>query len=241
MCPSGDGGVAVCDFGNNRIQIVYPDGRPTRLFTTMKEGKGAVGITNYDGTFIVVDAKHQLSQLRFDGAPGWSMGSKGDKLGMFNHPFGVASLPDGRIVVSDQNNHRLQLLDVTGKPLATLGAGKQNVQLLNHPRGLAIDSNGHIVVTDHANDRIIVLSISDECVHVRGSSGSGRGQLNRPFDVAVDAAGNILVADWGNSRIVVFAPNGDASHFTVPGKPQGVCVENGNVVVSLGEGQILVY
>ena len=215
---------------------MYTDGRPPRTTASYTFGKSAVGIAPRGENYLLVDAKHQVSMVRSDGSIMWSVGSKGSGKGALNCPYGVVDL-GSLIAVSDQNNHRVCLLDSSGKFVRVL-----TNQTLNHPRGLALDRVGNIVVADHANDRVLVLTPEDSCVRVLGSAGAERGQLHRPFDVAVDAVGNILVADWGNSRVVVFGPDGEASHFSTPGKPQGICVDhNGNVIVSLAEGQIILY
>ena len=44
-------------------------------------------------------------------------GSPGAGDGQFDHPNGIAALPDGRVAVADTNNHRVVLLRFNGKKL----------------------------------------------------------------------------------------------------------------------------
>ncbi len=239
LCESSSGGVMVCDFGNHRLVEHFIDDRPARLVTTYTANKGAVGICKLGDSYVTVDANHQLKIIRSNGTVAMTTGGKGSGLSNLWCPFDVRLLPSGQLIVSDQLNNRVQIVETSGKFVRTL-AFPSEIKL-NHPRGLAVDKNGRIYVADHVNDRVVVVTAEGTLVRVL--TGSEGDTLSRPFGLALDDFGNLLVADWSNSRIVVFQIDGDGfTSFGTPGHPRAVAVDgDGNVLVSLEEGQVLMY
>ena len=56
----------------------------------------------------------------------------GPGLGEIKDPLGVATLPNGDIVVSEWGNKRLQIFDIVGKPVTMIGQGQIG------PQGVAV-------------------------------------------------------------------------------------------------------
>lgn len=240
LCESASGGVLVCDYGNHRLQELFMNEQSPRVVLTYPPNKGAVAIVRLGENFGVLDAAHQLRVVRGNGTVLSTAGAKGNSPMQFNCPFDVRVLPNGNILVSDQVNNRLQVLDPTGTKFIKTMAVAPEVKL-NHPRGLAVSPDGRIYVVDHVNDRVVVLSPEGALLR-QLTTGPDGTPLSRPFGVALDAFGNALVADWNNSRIVVFGPDGETSAFNTPGRPRAVLVDSSsNVLVSLEEGQVLLY
>jgi DNA-binding beta-propeller fold protein YncE len=117
-----------------------------------------------------------------------TVGSKGDQLGQFNVPCGLALTPDEAfLLVVDAGNRRVAVLraldgtwvrQLTG-PLGTL----------SNPFGVAVvPSTGEVLVSDWARHRVVRFrSIDDDMV--AGTLGTGRGsgpaQFNLPSGLAV--------------------------------------------------------
>jgi len=134
-----------------------------------------------------------------------------------NGPLGVATLPDGTVVFTEQGNHRLCRYDpATGNvtTLAGTGAagfhdGPGGTAQCNHPRSLAVDGNGNVLVAEWSNHRIRCFDTTTNNVSTLAGTGTtgfqdgpaGTAQFNNPSGLAIDGDGNVLVADVGNHRI----------------------------------------
>ena len=54
---------------------------------------------------------HRVQVFELSGKFVTKFGSEGSERGEFKYPVSIASLSDGRIVVSDEDNHRIQIFD----------------------------------------------------------------------------------------------------------------------------------
>lgn len=106
-----DGALYVCDIINNRVQKFDSDGK---LLGQLSVDDGIELEYPYDiaiakdGRVDVIEYKSgRLAQLSLDGAVRGRYGKTGRGTGEFWTPWGVASGPDGRIVVADTGNRRI--------------------------------------------------------------------------------------------------------------------------------------
>jgi hypothetical protein len=172
----------------------------------------------------------------------------------FNTPRGVAALPNGTIVVSEENNNRIRLITPAGVVTTLAGQtssgsadGTGVAASFFNPYGVAVLPNGNIVVADTENHKIRLVT---QAGVVTTLAGSGTGQFAdgtgaaasffRPQGIAViSSTGVIVVADTVNNRIrlvtqagVVTTLAGNASNTFADGTgtaasfyyPQGVAV-----------------
>ncbi len=107
------------EYGNDRIQEFSLDRlqrpRVVAQFERISRLTG-MGIASCgDGTqdyIVALLNNHQVARISgVDGRRVWTVGTKGDGVGQFYYPEGIAVLPNGRIIVADSFNHRLQILD----------------------------------------------------------------------------------------------------------------------------------
>jgi uncharacterized protein (TIGR03663 family) len=180
-----DGDRFVADSGNDRIVVLSGDGTLERILDT------ACG------------AKNGRPCLDPDGA-----GPLPVESGKLEEPWGVAALPDGRIVVADTWNGRLLTFDREGRPLASWGrpeiggAPPVAANRLYGPRSIVYrEETGELLLGDTGHHRIVALS-GDDSEAVIGGPGITDGRFQEPVGVAIDSAdGSVLIADTWNRRI----------------------------------------
>ncbi len=92
----------------------------------------------------------------FDASGRWlrSIGRRGDGLGEFGIPLGLARMPDGRVCVVDMLNQRVQVLSAEGEPLGVIGGPGDRVGRFGRPRDVAVGPDGTVFVVDAASQRV---------------------------------------------------------------------------------------
>ena len=243
VSPSGT--VFVADKGNSRVQRFTSSGKLKGIWgkyatvaTVLGEPEGIA--VDSKGLVYVSDALNDRIQQRAPsgrvlavlGYHGFAAQEKGNALGQFYYPHGIAIDRQGAIYVADTFNSRVQILAPRG-PIGQLGAHAKGRHALKYPWGLAVDSAGTVYVADTGSERIVVFSKKGKWLRAFGTRGSAPGQFFLPSGIAVDSHGNIYVADTGNSRVEKFTSNGTLV-WTLGGKnsplgrfalPQGIAVD----------------
>lgn len=158
-----------------------------------------------------------------------------------SQPYGVARLPDGRLVFADRAAHRVVAMAEDGSNVASFGALGAGIGGLRLPGGVAVGPDGRIYVADTGNSRIVaVASMAADGWLAYGTKGGPTagnpaiGRFARPVAVAADAAG-VVVADPGAARVVRLSSLDDAGwDATAPGQlhgPVGVALLPGGGIV----------
>ena len=142
----------------------------------------------------------------------FTVGQRGEDIGRFDEPVGVAFNPEGDIIVADYNNDRLQVLSGEGKIIRvhdhySRESGKQFGFIC--PTGIACDRAGNMVVVEKARNRVVILSPAFTIIRAFGRHGKEQGQFRGPHGVFVDAHSRIIVTDTMNSRVQVFDHEGN--------------------------------
>src|SRR6185295_18733676 len=154
---------------------------------------------------------------------------------LFN-PADVLPLPDGSILIADQQNNRIRQIDPAGNVTTIAGNGLHNLfapgitataSPMDWPAALAVDSAGVIYFSElHSNrigriadGRIAAFSPPSSVLPVPSI-------LNKPAGIAIDNKGSVLIADTGNHRIRKAAPDGSLTTIAGNGLP-GFCGDNG--------------
>ena len=155
-------------------------------------------------------------------------------------PRGIASAPDGTLVVADFGNRRVQRIGADLRPLATFGRAGSAPGEFRDPCGIAVDRNGNIFVADTWNHRIQTFTPDGE------PRGEWHASLYGPRGIAVTGEGTAYVTDTGHHRVVRFSPTGAAHDFVPPGQldnPVGIALApDGNIVVAdTGHRRIVVF
>jgi DNA-binding beta-propeller fold protein YncE len=153
---------------------------------------------------------------------------------VFDRPFSVASVGDGRIFVSDAQKRQIIVYDLNKRSVYPFKSGRA----VSSPFGLAIDSSGKLFVVDAGRNTVLVFGPDDSPLFSFGSP----ELLEHPVFIALDEARDrIYVSDARAHRIVVFDMKGN--HIRSFGEwgpqdgnfysPQGVAVDkSGNLYVA---------
>ncbi|MBB6732987.1 stalk domain-containing protein [Cohnella zeiphila] len=152
------------------------------------------------------------------------------------HPYSLASLPDGSVLVSERGNHLLRKLtasavssfaglpvgdDDSGLPLGAYHDGAAAEAAFNEPGGIAADAKGNVYVADTGNNAVRKIGADGQATTLAGNgeigSADGKGKdarFNAPSDVAVDSVGNVYVADTLNNAIRKISADGEVTTLT---------------------------
>ena len=165
-----------------------------------------------------VGADGRITTVAGNGTPGFSGDDGPATSAQLNAPNGLATLPDGSVLIADSNNNRVRrvspggiITTVAGTGAAGLGGddGPATSAQLAFPVGLAVTPDGGYLIADNDNSRIRRVSPGGTITTVAGTTrglGGDNGpataaQLNDPADVAVVPGGGFLIADLLNHRV----------------------------------------
>ena len=209
--------IFVVDYGNARIQVFRPVGRPDMGYWGSRgEGRGQFWqpmdvATSPDGRYVyVVDAgrarvmQFEIEKLCIGGIDiGCSRdvlnewGSYGSGPGAFRAPTGLAVDRKGRVYVADEASGNIQVFEADGTDARILVDQKLGGPgVLNHPRDIDVDSEGQIWVADTENHRIVVFDGEGKLVtqHLGGAE-----RFHKPTGIAVAPDGSFIVRDFDPS------------------------------------------
>jgi uncharacterized protein (TIGR03437 family) len=206
------GNVYFADSNNQRIRRITPAG----VITTVAGSGLSPNITNCEPTSPVGDGQQALSAKFYD-------------------PADVLALPNGNLVIADQQDNRIRQITPDGVINTIAGNGLHNFYApgipataspMDWPNALAVDSNGVIYFAEIHGYRVGKIA-DGKFVTVAGTGIPGyngdnmpatKAMLGKPAGIALDAAGNLYIADQSNHRIRKVV-NGTISSIAGTGKP----------------------
>lgn len=216
------GALLVADFDNNRLREVTSEGT-TSTVTNQPNFARPFGLALAKSGALIVETDWNEDGVNGGTTAGaiWSIdlatGKPTAVLTNIGKARGLATLPDGRIVLSDIERNDIRLLDLGSKTLVDLagqpgnpgfadGTGKD--AKFNRPYGVVVTADGSILVADRNNNRIRKVALDGTVTTIAGHTDAAMvdGSLDEayfdaPQDLAIDAAGNVYVSDVGNHRI----------------------------------------
>ena len=130
------------------------------------------------------------------------VGTKGRRVGEFNHPRNLAVSNYGDVYVADYNNNRVQIFSCSLHHLRNL-----TQQPIECPRDIKLTA-----------DEVYVLCVDNPCLHVFSHAGEklrsllssgNQMQMNCHSCFCLDSAENIIISDWLSHRILIFTKEGN--------------------------------
>ncbi len=220
IAKDSSGNIYVGDLGNNRVQILHPDGTFYKMF--------GWGVATGANAFEICTSGCQA---------GINGGGNGQFLNGYDYStMSIAVDSNGFIYVNNGiNGFGIQEFDSNLNFITRFTITDINGE--DHrfikPSGLAIDSSNNLYIADSGNYRIQEFASNGNFVKMFGwgvqdgthafqvctslcvqgglLNGSGDGQFNNPNfsnSIAFDSSGNIYVSDYGNNRVQIFHPDG---------------------------------
>jgi hypothetical protein len=238
-----DGRVLVSDMRNHRIRMLSADLQ--QVSTVAGDGEeghqdGAAAQAQFhcpgrlallpDGRVLVPDMRNhrirvlsadlqQVSTLAGDGEEGHQDGAAAQA--QFHSPFGLALLPDGRVLVGDVYTNRVRMLSADLQQVSTVaGDGEEGHQdgaaaqaQFSKPAGFALLPDGRVLVVEQGNHRIRVLSADLRQVSTVAGDGeeghrdgaAAQAKFKGPAGLQLLPDGRLLVLDCWNQRIRVLS------------------------------------
>ena len=114
-------------------------------------------------------------KVKVELVPDLVVGGPGKDPGLFDAPRGLATAPDGSLLVADFRNNRIQHLRADGSVIGMWGSfadsskGEAAGGTFNEPWGVAVGSDGSVYVTDTWNHRVQKFDTNGNFITMWGS------------------------------------------------------------------------
>jgi len=183
----------------------------------------AVGL---DGTIYAADYGERDRIHRFDraGRHLGTIGSRGDGVGQFLRPEGIAIGEGGDLFVLDCGHHRVLRFRPDGEYVAAFGSFGAEPGHFLFPMDIAAAPDETLYVVDFQGNRVQRFTAAGELLGAFGGAGAEPGLFATPRGIAVlptSAGHRVFVADTNNHRVQVFdwpdTPRGDGAGARAPG------------------------
>ena len=216
LAVNADGRLYVADRGNDRVQVLQPNGAPLKTWGSRGSGPGQfrephdVALDPARGRVYVTDGGNARVQIfSLDGDYISQLGSRGVGPGELLEPVGVAVAADGTVYVTDRAARVVQAYTYRGEPAARWGGyGTGPAQFL-YPHGLAVNADGQVFVADPRLAQVKRFTAAGEPLTPWTGQGlAGARPFQSPTDVAIDADGQVYVLERGSTWVQVFGPDG---------------------------------
>ncbi|KAJ0174149.1 hypothetical protein K1T71_010295 [Dendrolimus kikuchii] len=170
--------IYVVDTGNDRVQILQPDGK----------------VVDQIGVVTKPQATHTSTV--------WE--SKEVTCTELNAPTAVA-LTNDRVIILDSGNRRVKIYNKQDKSKITeFGSLGQRKGQFRQPEVLAVDPLGYILVGDSGNCRVQVFKPSGQLIRVFGGLGTQPGKFGWISGIHVTKQLDIIISDTRNHAVNFF-------------------------------------
>lgn len=222
-----NGMIYVADTGNDRIQVLKPDGTYDNQFGESGSGEGefrspSALAVNPVGNIYVADTRNKMVKA-FSG-DGMFMFATGPELGniVLESPIAITSDEEKNLYVLDSRLKKVVVLDHMGKFLKIWDDSGD----LQDPASLVYDGKGFFYILDKGSFNVKIFDKNGKFTASFFARGRGERELWEPAQMAF-ANDKIYVSDPGMSRVVAY----DISYL--PEEPTAMAAEEGGKGVKL--------
>lgn len=219
LARDADGNIWVCDFDNDLIRKITPNGTVTTVVNDPAFQR-PFGITFAGSRLFVQTDGNDLGERDATTGTIWEIdtatGTPTVIARNLGRPRGLAALPDGRIVMSDIARHIIRILEPDTATVtflagldgvAAYGEGVGSAARFNRPYGMCVLPDETILVADQENNRIRRVDLDGRVTTFAGTGAAGYKDsaphvslFNGPQSVKIDSTGRIYVGDNRNFR-----------------------------------------
>ena len=154
---------------------------------------------------------HRIHKLTTEGEFISTFGTKGSRIGMFNHPSDVKISPDGKVYVADWNNNRVQVFNPDWTISHVINSRVSGDGGFSSPTSIAFDLSGDVhVTTEYCSSPVSVFTPNGlfVCQYISADC--------TPQGIAIDPSGYSLVtsgSSWvSDGSLSVYDPSGREIH-----------------------------
>lgn len=213
LAAGGSGSIFIADTGNDRVQVLKPDGSFDFAFGTSGSRTGqfsnpeGIAVSGKGNIYVADTGNHRIQIFNSQGIFLNAFGAESKKdqpeAGTFRKPKSLAFDSHDRFFVLDSGNHRIQVFSEEGSFLQSIGGKGSAPGRFEQPVDVAKDESDFLYVADKGNSRVQIFDPKGVYVMAFGSSGKREGAFRKIS--AVEARGRkIFVADREAGRIQVF-------------------------------------
>jgi DNA-binding beta-propeller fold protein YncE len=147
------------------VRVFDLTGKPLGVWGKKGSGPGEFFFPTFvavrDGKLYVADTLNARVQVlnEENGEPVGIIGERGDRIGHFDKPKGLAFDSFGNLYVADSFWSNVQIFNERGQVLLFFGGRGDSPGFLSNPAGLAIDGHNRIYVSNPLNFRIEVYEL----------------------------------------------------------------------------------
>ena len=163
-------------------------------------------------------------------------------------PWGVAGIPNGRILVTDRRTNDLLILNTNGDIVTSARRMSADKDILQEPTGVCWDRHSNsIFVADTGHNRVAVFDEKAKLKFTFGRKGQNRGEFNRPVGIAANGQGKVFVVQVDEARLQVFDTKGQfieakkAEELGMDYLWDVACMPSGCVGLSSALGGLTIY
>lgn len=234
-----DGNLYVADYDNNVVRLVRPSGM-TLTFTHQENFSHPFGLAfGPDGTLYAQTDGDDTGRRDYESGTIWRLDRRTGAATLLvrniGRPRGLVVIPDGRLVMVDNEHHVVRVLDLATLQITDLAGtrdlpgyadGVGAAARFDHPYDVVLTRDNVLVVADQYNNRLRAITLQGAVTTYAGAGAPGSADgpraaatFNRPQALAIDTAGDVFVTELAGFVVRRVAPDGAVT--TVAGTGRG--------------------
>ena len=152
-----DGRIIACDWKNNEIRVISPDGRQLLQSFRASDCDGSLWCAVYhqERFFVSVFKTNAIRVFSKEGKFLYNIGSEGSGDGQFDDPLGLTIDKFNNLIVCDRENSRLQIFRLDGTFVTKIEEPFYKDDTA--PKYVTVSNDGHIFASDTLKDCVYVF------------------------------------------------------------------------------------